>query len=362
MMLTFADPLLRAERCFAQREALVDGDVRLTFGELVLRCRQVAGAVSAAAEPGDRIALLAANRHETLELHLGVPVAGCAIVPLNTRLADAELAYVLEDCQPRVLVTDRSPEDVAELASRVERVVHLDGLGDGDDYEDWIGGANALDLASSPAAPDALAGLFYTGGTTGRAKGVMLTHANRTADTLHLGLCVRVSGDDAWLVLGPMHHASGIFQALLCVWQGARQILIPAFDPAVVLDLIERERATVTFGVPLMLTQLAEAQAGHPRDVTSLRLIGYGAAPATTVLLEQFHAAFPHTELVSMYGATELAPMGTCLEHMERHLHGELALSAGRPVPGVGTAGITRAISATSTTRAASSWSTGRRT
>ena len=329
-MLTLCDPLLHAERSYPDRDAVIDGSRRLRFADFIERIRRVAGAVAALTEPGDRVALLATNSSETLELHLGVPAAGRAVVPLNTRLSDAEIEYILDDAQPRLLVTDRPQDAVTGLARNVDRVIEL-----GAPYEAWLSAADAMDLERSPATPDSLAGLFYTGGTTGRSKGVMLSHANRIADTFHLGMCLGVSSDDSWIVLGPMYHASGTFQSLLCVWQGAPQILLPAFEPGLVLDLVEQERATIAFGVPLMLRELAEHQAERPRAASSLRLMGYGAAPASSSLLARFCEVFPDTELVSMYGATELAPMGTCLRHMERDIHGPQVRSAGRPVPGV---------------------------
>ena len=329
-MLTLCDPLLHAERSYPDRDAVIDGSRRLRFAEFIERVRRVAGAVSALTEPGDRVALLAANSADALAVHLGVPAAGRAVVPLNTRLSDAEIEYILADAQPRLLVTDRPSAAVAGIARDVERVVEL-----GAPYEAWISAADAMDLERSPASPDSLAGLFYTGGTTGRSKGVMLSHANRIADTYHLGMALGVSADDSWIVLGPMYHASGIFQSLLCVWQGASQVLLPAFEPGLVLDLVEQERATIAFGVPLMLRELAEEQAARPRAATSLRMMGYGAAPASSSLLTRFCEVFPATELVSMYGATELAPMGSCLRHMERDIHGPQVRSAGRPVPGV---------------------------
>ena len=328
-MLTFADPLIRAERCFADREAVVDGSVRLDFGSLVDRCRRLSGAIQAITERGDRVALLSANSHRVLEAYLATPAAGRLYVPLNTRLAEAELAYALEDSGARLLLSDRSRSELGDLAERVERVITLDA-----EYERWIEEASPAELGEDVEEGD-VAGLFYTGGTTGKAKGVMLTHRNKLADTLHLETCVRLTEDDRWLVMSPMHHASGTFHALLCVWLGARQIILPSFEAAQVLDAIEGEQATVLFGVPAMLQALSEEQALRPRDVSSLRLMGYGAAPASSTLLARFHEQFPATELVSMYGATELGPMGTAIEHMERYVGTERVRSAGRPLAGV---------------------------
>ncbi len=328
-MLTFADPLIRAEQCFPDCPAVVDGDLRLSFRELVARCRRLAGAIQAISDRGDRIAVLAANSHRVLELYLATPSAGRLIVPLNTRLAEPELAYALQDSGARILLTDWSEKELGDLPRQVERVISL-----ADEYEEWISSAPEVELGLGIDEDD-VAGLFYTGGTTGQAKGVMLTHRNKLADSLHLETCVRLTSDDSWLVLSPMHHAAGTFHVLLCVWLGARQVLIPAFEAGPVLDAIEQERISVIFGVPAMLDALIDEQAARPRDTSSLRLMGYGAAPASSQLITRFHERFPGTELVSMYGATELGPMGTALEHMERYIGTERVRSAGRPLAGV---------------------------
>ncbi len=328
-MLTFADPLIRAEQCFPDRTAVVDGDLQLSFRELVARCRRLAGAIQAISDRGDRIAVLAANSHRVLELYLATPSAGRLIVPLNTRLAEPELAYALQDSGARILLTDWSEKELGDLPRQVERVIPL-----ADEYEEWISSAPEVELGLGIDEDD-VAGLFYTGGTTGQAKGVMLTHRNKLADSLHLETCVRLTSDDSWLVLSPMHHAAGTFHVLLCVWLGVRQVLIPAFEAGPVLDAIEQERISVIFGVPAMLDALIDEQAARPRDASSLRLMGYGAAPASSQLITRFHERFPGTELVSMYGATELGPMGTALEHMERYIGTERVRSAGRPLAGV---------------------------
>ncbi len=328
-MLTFADPLIRAEQCFGECPAVVDGTLRLSFLELVARCRRLAGAIEGLTERGDRVAVLAANSHRVLELYLAVPSAGRLIVPLNTRLAEPELAYALQDSGARILLTDWSEQELGDLPRHVERVIRLT-----DEYEEWISSAPEATLGVDVDEDD-VAGLFYTGGTTGMAKGVMLTHRNKLADSLHLETCVRLTSDDAWLVLSPMHHAAGTFHVLLCVWLGARQVLIPAFEAGPVLDAIEQERITIIFGVPAMLAALIDEQTVRPRDTSSLRLMGYGAAPASSQLIARFHERFPTTELVSMYGATELGPMGTAIEHMERFIGTERVRSAGRPLAGV---------------------------
>lgn len=327
-MLTLADPLLHAAECAADAVAIEDGDARFTFRDLTRRCRSVAAAIRRDTERGDRIALLATNGHRALECILAVPAAGRIVVPLNGRLAAPELAYQLRDAEPALLVTDWPAERLGGLTKLVPRMVSMD------EYESWLGPEEQGKLGDGVSEDD-VAGLFYTGGTTGAAKGVMLTHRNKIADALQMQATLKIGSGDAWIVLGPMYHASGTWQAEACLWAGARQILIPAYEPGLVLDRIERDRVTVAFGVPAMLDSLAQEQARSPRDVSSLRLMGYGAAPAPTPILRRFQEGFPNCNLVSMYGATELAPLGTVLHHMERRLETPKVRSAGQPAPGV---------------------------
>jgi long-chain acyl-CoA synthetase len=175
---TFASPLQRALVVAPDRSAVVCGDTTLTYAELGARVGRLAGALRGLGlRKGDRVAVVALNCHRYLELYLGVPAAGLVLVPLNTRHLEAELRYALTDSRTRVLVTDRDP---GALADAVERVVRLDT----GDYDALLAASDALPLGEGVSEDD-LAGLFYTGGTTGAAKGVMLTHRNLVANTVH---------------------------------------------------------------------------------------------------------------------------------------------------------------------------------
>jgi long-chain acyl-CoA synthetase len=180
-----------------------------------------------------------------------------------------------------------------------------------------------------------LAGLFYTGGTTGAAKGVMLTHRNLLANTWSLFTWSRLVPDDRWLVVAPLFHAAGSLAVLGSVWLGARQVIVPAFDPSDVLDTIERESITATLLVPTMLAAATDEQLARPRDVGSLRLLSHGASPVATATLRRAHGAFPTAELLHLYGTTETAPIATALPQEELLLDTPVGRSCGVPVVGV---------------------------
>ncbi|MGE0621022.1 MAG: class I adenylate-forming enzyme family protein [Pseudomonadales bacterium] len=325
-MHTFADPLAAAVRLAPDRIGVVDGDARFTFVELHDRCARLGGALSGLGlRRGDRVAILAANGHRYLETYVGVPAAGFVVVPLNTRHATPELRYALEDSGARVLVTDRDP---GELAAVVEHVVSLP-----DDYEVLLGEASPALLGSGLAETD-LAGLFYTGGTTGKSKGVMLSHRNLIANTYHYLVAAPQRAEDVMLVMAPMFHAAGSNGILANLWTTGTQVMLPVFDPGAALDLVERHGVTETLGVPTMVAALAEEQLVRPRRTDSLRLISHGGSPITTEVLRRAHAAFPTAELMELYGATELSPLCTVLVGEERMLDDPRVRSCGRPVVG----------------------------
>jgi long-chain acyl-CoA synthetase len=326
-MHTFADPLRRALGVAASDVAVVCGDHRLTYAETWQRCRRLAGALHGlGVQQGDRVALIASNCHRYLEAYYAVPAAGYVLVPLNSRWSTAELRYALEDSQARILITDRDP---GELSSVVEHVVNFS-----DGYDALLESSSDFELGTG-VDEEQLAGLFYTGGTTGAAKGVMLTHRNLLANAQHMLTSCHLIEDDRWLVIAPLFHAAGTIAALATVWVGGRHVVLPAFDPGAALDLIEREAVTTTLAVPTMLAALADEQLVRPRDVSTMRMISHGGAPIATEVLRRAARAFPGVELVHFYGATETAPIATYFPHEELHLDEELARSCGQPAIGV---------------------------
>lgn len=326
-MVTFLSPLAHARRTAATRLALVCGERRLTHADLFTRCQKLAGALDRLGiEPGERVAILSANRHQYVETYVGVPAAGRVVVPLNTRHAEPELRYALADSGARLLLCDREPGALADVVERVVRIP--------DEYDEWIGDADEATLGLG-VTEDSLAGLFYTGGTTGASKGVMLTHRNLIANTFHWMAAVPHAADDTMLVMAPLFHAAGSNGVLANLWTGACQVMLPAFDPAEALGLIERERVTATLGVPTMLSALAEEQHARPRQVESLRFIGHGGSPIATEVLRRTHGAFPTAHLFEVYGATELSPLATGLRHEERLIDSKRARSCGQAMPGV---------------------------
>ena len=325
-MHTFADPLQRAVQVAPEKTAVIDGAKRFSYLEFHERCARLAGAMyQLGLDKGERVAILAANCHQYLETYVGIPAGGLVVVPLNTRHAEPELAYALEDAGAKVLITDR---DVGELAKLVAHVIDTRS-----DYESKLAGAPAHELGLAVAEND-LAGLFYTGGTTGLSKGVMLSHRNLLANTFHWLAAAPQSFNDVYLIVAPLFHAAGSNAVLGCIWSAATQITLNVFDPDDALALIEQWRATETLVVPTMLAAMAEAQIAAPRDTASLRSIVHGGSPVATEILRRAHLAFPTASLTEVYGATELSPLATILDQEENLLDDVRARSCGRAIMG----------------------------
>jgi long-chain acyl-CoA synthetase len=325
-MYTFAQVLTRALSTAPGSCAVVCNGDRRTYAELGLRCRRLAGAVRRLGlMPGDRVGVIGLNSDRYLELYLGLPAAGFVLVPVNSRLAAAEMRAILDDAGVNVLFADADYPG----AAAVERVLTMPG-----DYEELIASADEVPPGDDVAEGD-LAALFYTSGTTGAAKGAMHTHRSLVSSGLHFMATWPFDRETRWLVASPMFHTGGVIGTLATVWAGGTHVIMPRFDPDLAVDLIEREAVTHTLLVPTMLAAAAHAQLDRPRDVSSLRYLSHGASPISVETLKRTREAFPGAELLHVYGTTEATPIMTLLPHEERILDTPRVHSCGQPAVGV---------------------------
>ena len=298
-------PLRRAASLFRNRRAFARA-----YGELADRLSRLE------LEPGARVGILAANTRAHAEAWLGVPAAGGVVVSLNYRLAPEELRVIAEDAQLSMLVTD---QDVDLGCERVE-------------WDDLVSGPPR---PPRDLPPDTLAAISYTGGTTGRPKGVMLSHGNLLANAQHNLVATGHRAGQRWLHVCPMFHVAGIANLLACTWAGAEQVLLPRFDAAAVLETIERERITHTVLVPTMLGMLLDAPGADDADLSSLRHVQYAASPISAELQRRVLERLPDCDVAQFYGMTEAAPTVTHLSGEDHRRGGERLASVGVPVPGV---------------------------
>ncbi|MEW6643017.1 MAG: long-chain fatty acid--CoA ligase [Pseudomonadota bacterium] len=304
--------------------ATVYGERRRSWGETGARVARLAGALQGlGAANGDRVAILSLNSDRYLELYLATGWAGAVIVPLNIRWSAAENEDALRDCRAKVLVVDKAFAAVgAELAQALAglRLVYAD---DGEtpagmeNYETLIGRSAPVADAMRDGAD--LAGIFYTGGTTGRSKGVMLSHTNLMADALNAlgeGLFPRTS---TYLHAAPMFHLANGAAMYALLLSGGSNVIIQGFSPEGVMAAIQRERVTDVLLVPTMIQMLVDHPALGTYDLSSLKNIIYGASPISEAVLDRASRALPHVRFTQAYGMTELSPIATLL-HWNEHI------------------------------------------
>jgi acyl-CoA synthetase (AMP-forming)/AMP-acid ligase II len=314
------------------------GERRRTFREAADRVARLAAALrEVGVGRGDRVAMLALNSDRYSEYLLAVPWADAVLNPVNTRWSAAEIAYSLADSDSRVLLTDDAfaPMLPALRAAcpGLATVIHA-GDGPAPDgtlgYEDLVATADPVQDARRGGSE--LAGVFYTGGTTGFPKGVMLSHDNLGVSWLGTAAGGYLIGPDARsLHTAPMFHLADMASWGIGLQAGAAHVILPSFDPGTVLATIAEHRVTDALLVPTMIQLLVDYPEVGRFDLTSLRGVLYGASPMTRAVLERAMKALPSASFTQAYGMTELAPVATLLSPAD-HEAGHL-LSAGRAAP-----------------------------
>ncbi|WP_025898649.1 long-chain-fatty-acid--CoA ligase [Sneathiella glossodoripedis] len=309
--------LERAAQTKADAIATIFGDRTRTYSEFRHRVQKFAGALrELGVTDGERVAILAQNSDRYLEFYYATPWAGGVFVPVNTRLAVPEFAYWLNDSGSEILLVDDAfAPAVAELRNLVKGLRTVIYIGDKEtpegllNYEDLIAEAAAVEDAGRHG--DDLAGLFYTGGTTGVSKGVMLSHNNLVVNTLNSMPAYGFTEESVWLHAAPMFHIADGAAVFAAVMGMSRHVFIPGFTPELTLQAIENHGITETLLVPTMVNMLVN----HPRvrdfDLRSLKNIVYGASPMPEAVIVKALEELPGCGFTHAYGQTECAPLVT---------------------------------------------------
>ena len=337
--LTWCHQVRKHARYQPDRAALKHLDRTTTWAQLDDRVRRLASALAErGVEAGDRVLMVVTNRAEFVETLLAVNWLSAIAVPVNFRLVADEVAYLADNSGATAIVVE---EPLAPLVGgiRAENAVPCLVIGDATDgagpgaelYEPVIGDAEPY-AGEGPQDLLATAFIMYTSGTTGRPKGAMLSYENLLGQTL-TGVLSQPVGrpEDVNAIVAPMFHIAALGTMLPNLIAGNTQVIMPtgAFDVETYLDLMERERVSHCFLVPVQWQMVCASPTLAERDL-ALRVLTWGAAPATPAILRAMTESFPDAEIVAAFGQTELSPV-TCL------LTGEDAIrklgSVGRPVP-----------------------------
>jgi acyl-CoA synthetase (AMP-forming)/AMP-acid ligase II len=334
-------PLHKALIECPQAEALACAGRRSSWSALADRVARLAAVLQQLGlQSGDRVGMLGMNSDHYVVYFHAVWWAGGVVNPVNMRWSAAEIAYSLDDCDTRILLVDpHFHATAAGLRAQSRSLQQLLHWGDGAAPDGFADGpalvAGAMPVADARRGGDELAAVMYTGGTTGRPKGVMLSHANLVCNVLSANLAAQRPVNSVGINCAPMFHVGGMALALQLMQRLCRQVILPGFDELPVLQAIADEGGSETFLVPTMLKRLVE----HPRlaefDTRSLQLVLYGAAPIDEALLERARQALPGAGFCQLYGMTELSPVVSALPAW-CHAPGqptERLRSVGRAVP-----------------------------
>jgi fatty-acyl-CoA synthase len=296
----------------------------LTWAELDHRVNALADALSRrGVRFGDRVMILMLNRTEFVEAMLAANALGAIAVPVNFRLTPPEVALLVQDCDARVVVTEAVLATVATsvraLVPALRTVIVAGATTDDSSDVDILGYENLIDeqgaareIVDIPNDSPAL--IMYTSGTTGRSKGAVLTHTNLTGQALNtLSTNGADINNDVGFIGVPLFHIAGIGNALTGLTLGIPTVIHPlgAFDPGHLLDVLEAEKVTGIFLVPAQWQAVCAAQRANPRNV-NLRVLSWGAAPASDTLLREMAQTFPGTQILAAFGQTEMSPV-TCV-------------------------------------------------
>lgn len=329
--------LQRSFRAHASRVAVEDGPRTETFAELADRSDRLGSALLELNPLAKPVAILASNRMEYIEADVALVKAGHPKVPINTRLSQSERLHVMRDSGAAVLITEAAhAQSAASLVDESDDLTTVVSVGGGGthDYEDVLASANRA--PNRPWRPDDPSVILYTSGTTGRPKGATATFRSRMAATWNMLLdeLIDVAPGDGMLHAGSLSHGSGS-KVLAYALSGARNIVIPSFDPRGFLDEADHRRATASFVVPTMITMLTEEAQSLGRRPHTLRHISYGGSPIAPASLRRALDVFGPI-FVQVYGTAE-APHPLTVLSRKDHIDAsdQRLASAGTPTRSV---------------------------
>lgn len=300
----------RAAAFYADVEAVVDGQRRFTYAQYAERTHRLANALRGmGVQPGDRVSFLTYNSHQLLEAYYGVLEAGAVLNPLNIRLSPPEIGYILGDAGSKVVFfhADFEPMVAAFRSSLGSGVRFIPMEGAADEYESLLANASA-DSVPPEVDEDAMAELFYTSGTTGRPKGVVLTHRNLHLHAVYSALVLRITDADTILHVVPLFHVNGWGAPHWMTLSGGRHVMLRRFDPGALLGLVEAERVTHLLAVPTIFNALVNHPEHATRDLSSLKEAIIGGAPASPTLVDAIERELGCTAIVG-YGLSETSPV-----------------------------------------------------
>jgi long-chain acyl-CoA synthetase len=337
--------LKRNVQLFPNKTATAYMDRSFTWKETLERVSKLAFSIKKLnVLEGDRVAILAHNSDRYFEFLYTVSWAGAVFVPINTRLAPPEIQFWINDSESKVIFVDKNFSEIVKTLSKENKIPTVKQIIYISDDTTPDGMIDYNSLISNDTTDDALkgyndlAGLFYTGGTTGRSKGVMLSHTNMVIDALNCAVMANMNENARWLHAAPMFHIADCAGLFAISQVGGSHYFIPGFIPNLFFDAVSKYKITETILVPTMVNMAVHDPEIKNYDLNSLKKIMYGASPMPEPVIVKAMEILPNCAFYHAYGQTECAPLLTCSGPEAHVFEGPLAYkfkSCGKAVAGV---------------------------
>ena len=320
--------LRKALKLFPRKQAIVCGAKRWTYEEFSNRINRLSHCLMGfGIKKDDKVAILHPNCHVFLEAYYAVPQVGAISVPINHRLSGREIAFILQDSESRVLIADSTfksqIDPVRKEIPAIEKILWAGGNriseAPGDlNYENALAGVDSSPLPEPMINGEDTAQIYYTSGTTGRPKGVMLSHKNVATHALGTIAEIHLTDRDVWVHVAPLFHLADAWATWAVTWVGGTHVLVREFDAKLVLKTIQREKVTLTNLIPTMLNLMVNHPDVGKFDYGSLRVLLSGGAPIAPEVVRKIVETFK-CDYIQTYGMTETSPYLT-LSILKGHL------------------------------------------
>ena len=312
------DFLMVTSAIVPDRTAMVFEDKRYTYGELSERVNRLANTLLGyGVQKGDMVAMLQVNCNQFIEVYFATAKVGGIFVPLNFRAKKDELSYMLNNCEAKVLFAgERYAEMVNEMRSDLSKMEHcvcIDGKKEGmEEYEQVIASASP-DEVFTDISDDDVTILMYTAGTTGRPKGVPLTHNSFSMYVADNVTPVDIESQETNLLTVPLYHVAGVQAVMAAIYGGRTLAMMKQFEVNDWMNMVQQEKANRAMLVPTMLKWVVDAPDFSKYDLSSLKVITYGAAPMPFEVIKKAIELFPGVMFINAFGQTETASTITSL-------------------------------------------------
>jgi len=310
--------LPRIVKSYGNKRAIVCQEGEFTYKQFYTRVAKLANALlKLGIDSDDKIAILHKNCHYFLESYFGVMHTGSVLVPLNTQISANELAFILEDSETKLLLADNNfLKKIEEVCNRLNQDIKI--IYTSQDYENLIYAAPS-DLPLCDSNGESVAQIYYTSGTTGRAKGVLLSHKNVYLHALRAVDELNLNHNDVWLHAAPLFHLADAWATWATTWVGGSHILQSVFYPKTVCTCIQEHKVTLTNLVPTMYYRLVNYSDINKFDYSSLRVLLSGGSSISPKLVKKIIETFK-CDYIQTYGMTETSPFLT-MSILKKHLH-----------------------------------------